>query len=384
MKNIKILGLVSLLLLPVFLWAGIARAQSFRTGDNSTVAAGEVVTSSLYSAGRNIDIAGEVDGDVFCAGQNITISGTVSGDVICAGQTVHISGTVRGDARVAGQTVTINGAIEGSLSAGAQNFSLASDGSIGRDAGIGGDEVVLNGPIGRDAAVGSTAVTFGSQVGRNATVDSENVNVRDHARIGGDLSYTSINRANIAGGAQIAGNTKFNEKIQKEDKGGFGNLFIVGLGIAIFLTLAFLITALVLVLLLPSVFHQSAKRALAAPLKPFLVGLLANLAAPILIVGLMMTVIGIPLGLLLLLVWLLVLALSGPFFGYLIGRVILRKQANPVLIMFVGALAVYVASFIPIAGIFVWLAIIWVGSGMVLREIYHRAPKPSYDLGKKG
>jgi cytoskeletal protein CcmA (bactofilin family) len=290
----KFAGLFGLLLLPAFLWVGVARAQSFRTGESTTVAANEVVDSSLYIAGRTVDIAGEVNGDVFCAGQNVTISGKVNGDVICAGQTVNISGTVMGDVRVAGQTVTVSAEIDGNLSAASQSFSLTSEGKVGQDAGIGGNDVTLNGSVGRDLAVGGATVILANTVGRNVTADTQDLTVRGQARVNGDVTYTSPNKADISRDAQIAGTTTFNERVP-EKKGNYGQVFAFSLVVALFVVLALVMSALVLVFLFPAVFHHSVKRAQADTLKTFLTGFLASFAVPVLIVALMMTIIGIPL-----------------------------------------------------------------------------------------
>lgn len=376
----KLLGALGLLVLPAFLWVGVAQAQSFRTGDNTTVAADEVVDSSLYAAGRTVDIAGEVRGDVFCAGQNVTISGKVDGDIICAGQTVHISGTVTGDVRVAGQTITMTAVVDGNLSVASQSFSLAQEGKVGQDATVGGNDVTLNGSIGRDLVVGGTTVTLAHTIGRNVTVDSNDLTIQDKARINGNLTYTSESKANVASGAQITGATIHNERAPKKDN--YGQVFGFSLMVGIVVVVALVATSLVLVLLFPAPFHAAIKRAQGNSLKTFLTGLLASFAVPVLIVALMVTIIGIPLALLLILVWLLILMLSGPFFSYFIGRKILKKQTNPIPIMLVGALVVKLALFVPILGVAVFLAIIWLGTGIVLRELFHRTPKPVYDFKK--
>lgn len=381
MKWTKIFGLTGLILLPVLLLTGLAGAQSFRTGETTTVAADETVDSSLYAFGRSVDIAGTVNGDVFCGAQNVTISGTVEGDVICGGQTVNIIGKVMGDVRSAGQTVTISGSVEGNVSSAAQNFTLFTEGAIGGDAGIVGDKVTINGPVGRDLAAGGTTVTLSNRIERNVQADTENLIINSGAHIGGNVTYDSLNVASIAEGARITGTTIHNEKAQpKESKNNYFSVIGFSLTFAIFAILSMLILSLALVVLFPALIHQTAKRALASPLKTFLTGLLASLAAPVLVVALMMTGVGLPLGLLVLLLWLLVLFLSGPFFSYMLGRLILSKQTNPIPVMLLGSVIVFSSYLIPIAGFLMLLAVIWFGTGMILREVYHRTPKPKYDL----
>jgi cytoskeletal protein CcmA (bactofilin family) len=379
MKRAKLLGVLGLFLAPLVLFIGVASAQSFRSGDNTTVAAGEVVDSTLFAAGRTVDIAGEVHGDVFCAGQNITVSGKVSGDVICAGQTVHISGTVEGDVRAAGQTVTVGGEVKGNLSVGSQSFTLESTGKVGRDALIGGGDAVLNGSVGRDLALGSGTATLASSVGRHVKASGDQLTLSDQASVGGDLSYTSKNEASVASSAKVAGKTTHYEP-KPEKRSNYGKVFSFSFGLGLYAVLSLLIVALALVLLFPRAFDSVTGLALADPLKAFLWGLAASFVMPVLIIGLMVTVIGIPLGLLGLLSWLLIVMLAGPFFAYFVGRLMWRRQEHAVLIMLAGSLVVLIAYLIPLVGAVVLLAAMWLGTGMLLRALFHRTPKPAYNL----
>jgi len=379
MKRSKIIGLLLVLLLPVFVMVGVARAQTFRSGDTATVAAGEVVDSTLYAAGSTVDIAGEVQGDVFCAGQNISITGKVTGDVICAGQTVHISGIVEGDVRAAGQTVSVGGEVMGNLSVGSQTFTLEGSAKVGGDATVGGEQVVLNGSIGRDLVSGSSNVTVAGSVGRNIKAGVEHLNLTGEATVGGALSYTSANEASIADGATVAGNTTRTEPEQK-DTGNRGTVFGFGLAMAFYVLLSLLIVSLVLVLVFPQAFQRASVLALADPFKSFLVGLGATFVVPALIVGFMISLVGIPLSLLLLLAWMLVLFLSGPVFAFTLGRLVLRGQTNAILIMAVGSLIVLASYLIPFLGVFTLLATLWVGTGTIIRTLHHHIPKPAYEL----
>src|SRR5690606_15328805 len=97
--------LIGLFGLSAMFW-GAAHAQNFRSGNSVTVGANEVVDSTMWVAGRSIDLAGEVNGDVFCAGQNVSVTGTIRGDLLCAAQNITISGVITGDVRVAAQSVT--------------------------------------------------------------------------------------------------------------------------------------------------------------------------------------------------------------------------------------------------------------------------------------
>lgn len=382
MRKSKLLGFLLMLLLPVLALTGVAGAQNFRSGDNTTVSAGDTIDSSLFVTGRNIDIAGVVKGDVFCAGMTVTISGNVSGDIICAAQTITISGKVSGDVRVAGQTVTVNGEVARNLTAAGQSFSLSGNAKVGQDASIGSSDTTLNGTVGRDLALGSANATLTNSVGRNITATTENLSLTESARVAGDITYTSTNDAVVASGARVGGITTRKDPPQ-EPTGRYGNLFAFSFGVALYVILSLFIVALTLVLLFPQVLHHTTERALRAPGKVLLIGLAASIIAPVLIISLMVTVVGVPLALLLLLVWLVIQALAWPFSSYALGRWVFRHQTRgSVLVIFVGGLIILLSYFVPVLGFISLVLVQLMGIGMILSELMRRTPKPAYDLHK--
>lgn len=378
MNRRAILGALLLLVVPVFAWVGLANAQTFRSGDTTTVDANETVNSSLFASGRTIDIAGTVDGDVYCAGMNIFVSGTVRGDVLCAGQNVTVSGEVEGDVRLAGQSVTVSGQVDGSASVATAAFSLDSRARIARDLSVASSDMALNGQVGRDAALAGASAVLNNQIGRNVNASVESLRLNGQADIGGGLYYTSSQDAQLAEGAQVAGETRRSEP--QQTKGTFEAPFITGASFVFYTIAALLILSLALVLLFPRAVHAVTSQAVAQPLKVLLVGFVASLAVPVLIIVLLVTVLGIPLALLLLGIWLLILFLAGPVFSYYIGRLLLSCQRNVMLIMALGALVVLLLLFIPILGFLVWLAAMWMGAGMILLEITRRTPRPRYEI----
>ena len=378
MNRMKLLLLGLLVALPILAGVSVARAQDFHTGNDITVAKGETVDKTFFAAGRTVDIAGKINGDVFCAGQNITISGEVTGDVICAGQTVRVSGTVGGDVRVAGQSVTLSGTIMHNLSAAGQSVVSDSDSIVKGDASIGGQTATLNGSVGRDLAAGSNSLTLNNVVGRDVQVSGQDLTLGGNAKIAGNVIYTSRNQLHREGGAQIAGHITHNLPKQHERHARVGSIFRMSIWFALYMLLAALLVGLVLVLLMPHAFHGASETALHHPGKTLLTGFIASIVAPIVVILLMFTVVGIPLGVLLLLAWLLVLALAGPFAAYYTGRLLMQKATNAIAIMALGTLVLLLLYFVPILGGIVWFLALWFGLGIILLQA-KRLPKQRYD-----
>ncbi len=359
---------------------GAASAQNFRAGDHTTVGPDEVIDSSLWISGRSLDIAGQVNGDVFCAGQNVTVSGTVRGDLLCAAQTITVTGVVTGDVRLAAQTMTISGTVIHNLSAIGQSYNQGSKANVRGDVSVGAADITINGKVGRDAALGGQTVSVGAAVGRNIKANATDIRLTGSAKVAGNFEYTSSKNANLENGAAVQGKTVKSEPQERPEHKAKTSLAGFGLGLAFYLLAAGLLVALVLSLLFPQLLHTVTEYGLSAPWKSLLVGLVAGIVTPALIILLAITVIGIPLALMLLLAWILVQALAGFMFAYYLGRVIWKSQRNPILIMLFGTLILILLYFIPIIGVIAFIVAMLLGTGMILLELNHRRPAPKYNL----
>lgn len=381
MKRVYLL--VGAALIAVFAALGLVRvasAYSIHSGDNVTLSQKSPIYDTVYMAGRTVDINNEVFGDVFCAGQNVTVSGTVHGDVICAGQTVNISGKVDGDVRLGAQTVTLSAQVGGNATIGGQSFIMDSSATIGGDLTTGATDATLNGKIGRDLVIGSGTVNINNEVGRNIKAQSETMRLLSGARVGGNIELVSKNDINKDPAAVVSGTISHTQPKQAAAKSKHFALF--GFSVLWFLYWfgAMLLTAMVLVLITPRLFNSVTNRALPTPWKALLVGFVACMVMPIVIILIAASLIGLPLAFMLGLLWLVALLLSGPLFAYYLGRLVLRRSTKPLLIMVTGSSLLIVLYFVPILGILAMLAALWIGTGMLLLELLRRTPKPAYTL----
>lgn len=379
MKRIKLLLIGILAAVPILTGVSVAQAHSFHSGDNVTISRNETVDHTIFAAGRTIDIAGKVNGDVFCAGQNITLSGTITGDVICAGQNVRIAGQVNGDVRVAGQNVTVGGTITRNLSAAGQTVSLEAGAKVSGDVSIGGQDATLNGAVGRDLAIGSTTATLNSIIGRDVQSAGQNLTLGSDAKVAGNITYTSKNTLDRGEGSQVAGKITRNEPKQREQGNRIGSIIRMSVWAALYMLIALMLAAVVLVLVMPRVFHSATDVAVKRPGKTLLVGFIASLVMPIVIALLMFSIIGIPLGILVLVGWLFASLLASTFSAYYVGRLLLSDATNAVGIMALGTLVLLLLYFVPILGAIVWIFALWFGLGTILLQA-NRLPKPRYNI----
>jgi hypothetical protein len=375
MKSIKRLSLGLLVLLPIIGISAAAYAQGFRSGNDVTVASGQQVNKTLFVAGQTVDIGGTVNGDLFCAAQNLTLTGTINGDIICAAQSAQISGVVNGSVRIIGQNVTVDGIISQNLSAVGQNVTLDTNGKVTGDASIVGQTTVDNGLIGRDLAVVAKSVTINGTISRDVQSIDTSLTLNGNAKINGNLSYTSQSLLSQQGGAIVVGN--ISHSLPKAHQ-----FFLAGhrWWLALYLLVAMLMAAFVAVLLLPQIFQRASDTLIREPLKTFLVGLVTSIVTPIVVVLLFVTVVGLPLGIVLLLLWLLALALTAPFAVYGLGRILLQRVTdNAIYFMLLGAVILLLLLFVPILKILVGLLTVWFGLGIIVMQL-RRLPKIHYHM----
>lgn len=307
-----------------------------------------------FYSGVTVDVSGTVDGDVYAAGQNVTVSGDVTGDVIAAAQTITISGHVDGNVRLAGQAVTITGDVARSGTIFASDLLVDGNGSVGNDLVATAGSARIAGTVGRDLLVSVS-------------------DLRIDGTVGGDVTYASSTTAHIADGA-VAGTVKHVQTQQTSTVQISPWAAVLGwfLGF-LYALVAFSLLTLAAGLLVPRMLQRVTDRLLPSPWRALLVGFVAAVVVPIGLLFLLVTIVGAPLALAALLIW-VVLTLATFLVGaHYLGRLVLRRS-HPVLQSFVGGLILLVGLQIPLLNILVWLAMVFFGLGAELLELYRQRP----------
>jgi len=353
-------------------------AADLRSGETVTVASGEVIDDDLYIAGTNIVIDGTVNGDIFGFGTTITINGSVNGSVTLGGQSVTINGKIARSARLGGTNVTVNGSIGGDLLAGGTNVNVASTAKIGRDIILGGSIVRIDGPVEGYIKGAGSIVIIANGVRGDVELNVNKLTIASTANLRGNLTYTSKNEAEIQSGAQIGGTTTHKMPEVKEPAGPFTN--IGGKVIAFLMTL---LAGIVIILVAP---RRAAAVAASIRRKPWLSlgwGAIILFATPIAAIITLVTVVGVPVGLIGLTLYGIAIYLSqiavGLFIGYWIIGYFSKVESRGVL---VGALALgftilTLLKLIPYVGFpWLWLATVLFGIGaMALSQKTPRAER---------
>ena len=363
MRVRRLVRLLALVLLFLGLTPSPAAAADIRRGD-VTIGSSETIEDDLYAFGGLIAINGTIHGDLVAIGQFITIDGTVTGDVIAAAQGIAIRGQVGGTVRAAaggsviptgfGSGVVLDGKVANDLVVAGDEVTILSNGRVGRDAIIGAANATIAGQIGRDLQAGGTNVKIDGSIGGNVTATVDRLQITDRGTVGGSLTYTSKNEAQIVNASSVKGSS-----VRQSPDNGRAPLFS-GTAALVVEWLKGLIGLLILGILVVFFFPGFARRAGEALVRsPWLtlgIGALVLIGLPILSV-IFFAVGGLIggwwIGFVVLALFGVALALSIPVAAVGIGGALLRVARRPVPVWFallIGLIVLLLVALIPILG----------------------------------
>ena len=184
-------------------------APRFVHEETVRVAAGETHQGTLAVSCESLEIDGAVVGDVWAFCERVSIRGEVDGSVLLLGRELEVQGQVAGGLVAAGEQVRLEGSAGRSAYLAGERVSVGPRARVARDAFLGGERVRVEGEVARDLAAGGERIELAGEVGRDLSAWSERVAVLAGARVGGDLRAHLPEREalDVAAGAVVAGAT---------------------------------------------------------------------------------------------------------------------------------------------------------------------------------
>jgi putative zinc finger protein len=362
LSNAAWIALTAILVLTIFVF-------SRRAAITSTIVSILALLTVFSSSSYGMDVrrsdkpltvpAGEtVDDTLVAAAESVTIDGTVTGDLIAFG------GQVKGNVLSFARRVELEGVIEGSVMGFAQ--SVETRGQIAHNIYAFGQTVDVR----RDARIDENATMFAAQsgiegtIGRDVNVFAGSMNVSAPAHIGGGLTarVSRTENAYIAPGATVSGKTNIEAPQPAPSRYSRLSFYVWQ---TIWLAAAF-IAGLVLFWLVPSFsrarFDNANDLVVSAGL-----GCIALIAAPVAAIIAMITLVGLPLGLIGLSVWMLGIYLAKIIVAGFLGRSLLTNMgdAQPALplVLLAGLVPVFIAINLPFIGGLINFLLIVLGLG---------------------
>lgn len=369
--------LFSRLIIPVvlLLLPGLSSAAQFHSGGEYTLQKNQTIQENLYVAGGTVTILGDVQGDVVVAGGQVVISGNVRDDVLAAGGTVTIEGSVGGDVRVAGGQINIQGSVAHDLLASGGSVMIGPGASVEGDTLLSGGQIDIKGTINHPLSVAGGTIILNGVVNGDVTARGGDVKLGSQANVQGNFSYYSPTQASVDSGARISGKTSYHKIETQSWFAGMFSLF----------WFARLLMALTLGLIVFYLFGRQAATVVRSSFAnvggSILHGLLALFVAPLAIVVLCVTIIGIPLGIMGIFAYITFIFFSHIYSGILFGSFIFKfassgSQAKDYAVTWqsvvLGIILLNIIGFVPFAGWLVRAAFFLIALGTLSNLTYRR------------
>ena len=355
-----------------------ARGAEFVSGDDARVAASRTVDDDLYMTGADAVIAGTVTGDAIVLSQDLIVDGTVERSLMAAGESIVVTGSVGHAARLAGREIRISGRIEGDVLAAGSEVMIEDGATVTGDLIVSAGTLTVRGSVGGDVRGNANEALLDGEIGGDTDINAADLTLGPGARLARDLRYTSPDEADVDPLAIVTGATERDEPVAGASR--VASVSISSQGWQWVRLVAALFSGLVLVLLLPRAVRgaaESVRRRLGPSL---LLGIGMIIVIPVVSIILMITLIGLPIGLILLFVYFSILFLSEIFVGTAIGRFILpdswgdQGRGYNVLAMAIGVVILGALRFLPLPGIGFLIAALTavIGLGAVLLAVRRR------------
>jgi len=320
-----------------------ATAAEVRTGERVHIAADTVINEDLYAAAREVVIDGVVHGDVVTAGSRLIVHGRVDGSLMAAGGAVIVDGAVGRAARLVGGEVRVDGEVGGDALAACGSCTIGSAGKVGVDLFVAGGELNLAGAVARGLWAAGGKVRLAGNVKKDAQVRAGTLLVDASAAMPA-LLYGAQEPAQITSGARIDRIENHPEWAPAKPNRAAGSL----LG-----ALMALVTGAGLLFVMRASATSASQLMHSRPGSSLLWGLVMALAAPVLIVLGMVTVVAIPISMLV-----AALFCAGMYLGYLssahfLGELLLKRmqqEGSPFAAFALGILVLWLASLLPAVG----------------------------------
>ena len=339
------------------------------------------IGANLFAGGSNYRVDETVEGDAFMAGGRVIARGSFGEDVYLAGGDIEIDGAIESDLFAGGATVDVLAGIGDDMFVSGGTVRQHPGSSVAGDAFVAGGTVDLDGSIAGNLHVGARSFTLTGTVSGDVTAEAGSITIAPGARIGGSLTYSATNNADISASAVAGAITE----VAPSERGVFDiavDRGTAGLSTVIALT----IMAALLHLIAPGFVTGAVDALSERPLPSFGWGIAAILATPVAIVLLAITLIGIPLAILAGLTLGVLAVIGSVIAAYWVG---MRARSftsaslqdpefwGRVIWTLVGFIVLTAAEWVPIVGGFAVAVLYMVALGATVTTLWRRFRGPA-------
>ncbi|MEM9618916.1 MAG: polymer-forming cytoskeletal protein [Pseudomonadota bacterium] len=361
----------------IFLFATSALLAQIESRSGEVLGVDDVFPDMAFFAAGDLTVNAKSTDDIFAAGGEISVDGAQADHMIIAGGEIIIADVAFRDLIAAGGDINIiSGTITDDVVIAGGDLNIASDVKIDGSGMLTGGDVTIDAAIGGELRAAAASLHVNGNVNGDAHLTGEEVVLGPNITIGGDLRYRA-RKIEIAPSAVVTGEIIVLEPAPEPD---FEKWSVKAASAIAVFALAFLLGAGVLViaiaLMLPSLMNSASEMISKKPFATLGIGVLIAIAAPAVIVFLFITVLGAPLALMTVALYVATAPVALAAFVYFLGmqgRRLLGKTAigepgvGARLIWSAIATAAFVIiALIPFLGGIVWVIGYLIGMGAVM------------------
>lgn len=355
-----------------------AHALRYQQSTNLFVGSDESLSDETWLiVERHVEFRGSAEDDVFLISTTADMAGAFSNDLWAVSSQVTLSGDVSGHARLAGRTVRVTGRVGRNLGAAGETVEVDTDGVIGREATLLGQDVLFKGQA-ASLRVIATKATISGKVNGRLRVAAPDIVIMPGTEIAGDLVYTSPQELVLDKRVVLGGELK---RVDAPPGGASPPASESGtFSSKAYLYMAALLAGLPFVGIFPH-FTGRAVRALRQGVgRCALVGLVAFCLLPMISLFAIITIVGIPLGLVIGGSFVIMLYFAKIFVALAIGGALLRRRGpQPFWSVFtalsLGLLLLYLAAAVPVLSGIVWIVCALLGLGAMVGAVLSSEPR---------
>ncbi len=323
-------------------------------------------------AGR-VEAEGTHRNDLFLmAGDAIVLNGTFAGNIWGAGgQNANLDGYCQRNVRLTGKSVRIGGEVGGNVIAMADTVIFGTNSLVHGSVKVYANTIVQEGTIKGNADLSaSRIITLGGTIEGNAKASSaSDILFTREAHIAGNLTYTAPKEIFPPEGL-LAGTLL---RKMPEAKPMFSAERLTTKSMWFF---AAFLAGIPFITLFPMTTAMAAQLVRTSMWKCLFVGFLASGLLPMLGIMSASSIIGIPLGALILAFWGIMFYLSRIIMGLVLGTLILRSVGTSIgrvlLAMAIGLGIIYLTTLIPSIGVPVQMTVLWLGMGALILALLEK------------
>jgi hypothetical protein len=250
---------------------------------------------NYYAAGNRIVISTPMPADILVAGRQVDITQPIAGDILAAGRRIELAARAEDDVRMAGSEVIVNAPVLGDVTIAGGSVLLGRNAHIEGRSWITGRVVQIDGVLDRELNVAAAQVVIAGELRKPVRIVAEKLDIRSGAQLLAPVTYRGANEATVAKDATVTGPITFTRidtrEAQRARKWPAASTFL-------FVTHLFLAGVLVIVFM-PRTERSVIGTLRAQPLKSLLAGFTLLITVPIAALLLIVTVLGLPVGLVL-------------------------------------------------------------------------------------